>query len=222
MASSTDERNSVRAVFVDFRKALDYVDHSTVLTEMAVLGIYQSAIRWMHSFLSDHQQRVKIVPEWKSLAGGMPQGTWFGPYVFIMLIDSLCTINDTYKCVDDVTLTEIIIFPVDSQMLLALNQVAAWSQLNYTNINAKKMLLGPVRSHLLIHIVIHSSAVEQVTSVKLIGVVITNSLQWVEHVTAICVQVNKRLHFLKLLKRSGVATADLLQYYKSCSDSSCC
>jgi hypothetical protein len=28
-------------------------------------------------------------------------------------------------------------------------------------------------------------------------------------------KVNKRLHFLKLLKRSGVTTADLLQYYKS-------
>ena len=38
----------------------------------------------------------------------MPQGTWFGPYVFLILIDDLNTIMATFKFVDDVTLTEII------------------------------------------------------------------------------------------------------------------
>ena len=77
------------------------------------------------------------------------------------------------------------------------------------------MLLGPVMSHPLTPIVIHSSTVEQVTSFKFLGVVITNNLQWEKHVIAICVKVNKRLQFLKLLKRSGVTTADFLQYHKS-------
>jgi len=46
-------------------------------------------LRWMHSFLSNRQQRVKIgftVSQWTTLNGGMPQGTCFGPYVFLMLI----------------------------------------------------------------------------------------------------------------------------------------
>jgi hypothetical protein len=41
--------------------------------------------------LSNRQQRIKIGPtfsEWKFLTGGMPQGTWFAPYVFIMLIET--------------------------------------------------------------------------------------------------------------------------------------
>jgi hypothetical protein len=75
------------------------------------------------------------------------------------------------------------------------------------------MLLGPVMSHPLSPIVIHKGTIKQVTSFKLMGVVITNSLHWEEHVTALCVKVNKPLCFLKLLKCSGVATADLLQYY---------
>jgi hypothetical protein len=136
-----DDRNSIRAVFIDFRKAFDRIDHSTILTRMAALGIHQSAIRWMHSFLSNRQQRVKIGPvfsEWKFLTGGMPQGTWFGPYAFIIMIDSLRTINDTYKFVDDVTLTEVITPSADSQMQLAVNQVVAWSQSNFMNINTKK------------------------------------------------------------------------------------
>jgi hypothetical protein len=120
----------------------------------------------------------------------MLQGTWFNPYAFIIMIDSLRTINDTYKFVDDVTLTEVITPSADSQMQLAVNQVVAWPQSNFMNISTKKtkeILLGPVTSH----------------------------LQWEEHVTAKCAKVNKRLHFLKLLKRAGVTTADLLPYYKS-------
>jgi DNA-binding MltR family transcriptional regulator len=80
----------------------------------------------------------------------MPQGTWFGPYVFIMLIDDLRFSMDTYKFVDDVTLTEVITSHADSQMQHALNQVAAWSQLYFMNINSnktKEMVFGLVRSH---------------------------------------------------------------------------
>jgi hypothetical protein len=130
----------------------------------------------------------------------MLQGTWFNPYAFIIMIDSLRTINDTYKFVDDVTLTEVITPSADSQMQLAVNQVVAWSQSNFMNISTKKtkeMLLGPVTSHPLTNIAINKGIiVEQVSSFKLLGVVITNNLQWEEHVTTICAKVNKRLHFL--------------------------
>jgi hypothetical protein len=156
----------------------------------------------MHSFLSNRQQCVKIGPvfsDWKFITGEMPQGTWFGPYAFIIMIDTLRTINDTYKFVDDVTLTEVITPSADSQMQLAVNQVVAWSQSNFMNINTKKtmeMLLGPVTSHPLTIIAINKGIVEQVSSFKLLGVDITNNLQWVEHVTTIWAKVNKRLHFL--------------------------
>jgi ribonuclease P/MRP protein subunit RPP40 len=214
---SLDDRNSVRAVFIDFRKAFDRIDHSTILTRIVALGIHQSAIRWMHSFLSNRQQRVNIGPvfsEWKFLTDGMPQGTWFGQYAFIIMIDTLRTINDTYKFVDDVTLTEVITPSADSQMQLAVNQVVAWSQSNFMNINTKKtkeMLLGSVTYHPLTN----KGIVKQVTSFKLLGVVITNNLLWEQHVTTICAKVNKRLNLSKLLKRAGVTTADLLQYYES-------
>jgi hypothetical protein len=89
--------------------------------------------------------------------------------------------------------------------------------MNINTKNTKEMLLGPVTSHPLTNIAINKGQgiVEQESSFKLLGVVITNNLQWEEHATSICAKVNKRLHFLKLLKRAGVTTADLLQYYKS-------
>ena len=175
----------------------------------------------MHSFLLNRQQRVKIgtfFSDWTTLKGGMPQGTWFGPYVFLVLIDDLNTIMATFKFVDDVTLTEIIDQSNLSQMQLAADQIAGWSRLNFMNINTKKtkeMLLGPVLKNPPPSIVFDTGVVDRVTSFKLLGVIIADNLNWENHVDAICAKAGNRLHFLKLLKRSSVTLDDLLQYYKS-------
>ena len=95
-----DDRKSIRALFVD--KAFDYVNHSTILRKMAALDIHPCILEWMHSFLLDCQQQVKIgnhYSDWITLTGGMPQETWFGPYVFFILIDGLKTIMATFKFV---------------------------------------------------------------------------------------------------------------------------
>jgi hypothetical protein len=136
-----DDRNSVRALFVDYSKAFDHVDHSTVLNKMAALDIHPCLLKWMHSFLLNRQQRVKIgntFSDWITLKGGMPQGTWLGPYVFLIIINDLTTMMATFKFVDDVTLTEIVDQSNTSQMQLAADQIAEWSNNNFMNINNKK------------------------------------------------------------------------------------
>jgi hypothetical protein len=44
-----DSHNSIRAVFIDYSKAFDHVDHSTVLRKMTALGIHPLLLKWMHS-----------------------------------------------------------------------------------------------------------------------------------------------------------------------------
>jgi len=48
--------------------------------------------RWIHSFLFNRQQRVTldiVYYDWLQLNGGMLQGSWFGSYLFLVLIDDL-------------------------------------------------------------------------------------------------------------------------------------
>ena len=111
-----DDRMSVRALVVVYSKAFDHVDHSIVLFKMAALNADPCTIRWMHSFVSNRQQRVKIrstVSQRTTLTGEMPRGTWFGPQVFLMLIDDvqIDDLLDTFKFVDDVTLSEVVTDP---------------------------------------------------------------------------------------------------------------
>ena len=96
------------------------------------------------------------------------------------------------------------------------DEICGWSYYNKVNINTKKikeMLLGSVSKDPPPLITINNSPVERVQSFKLLGVLLTSSLSWSEHITAVCTKASKRLYFLKLLKRSGMTSDDLLYYY---------
>ena len=103
--------NSVRALFVDYSKAFDRVDHNTLLNKIMAIGVPKPVVRWLFSFLKDRQQRVKLgscLSDWDDITGGMPQGSWLGPLIFITYIDDLNPSCIIHKSMDNVTLTEVI------------------------------------------------------------------------------------------------------------------
>jgi len=55
--------------------------------------------------------------------------------------------------------------------------------------------------------------IEQVSSVKLLGVHLDANFSWKSHVEAISSKATQRLYFLKLLKRAGVPNHQLLHFY---------
>ena len=215
-----DNNQSARVLFVDYCKALDRVDHATVLRKMAILGIDPFLLRWMHSFLLNRQQRVKIgsnVSRWAVLRGGIPQGSWFGPLTFLILINDLETSLPLFKFVDDTTMVEVINQYGTSNFQAAANQLATWSQLNFMNVNSRKtkeMCIGSIAKNPPVPVCINGNCIDQVESFKLLGVTLANDLTWEAHTSAVCSKASKRLHFLKLLKRSSMSSDDLLQFYK--------
>ena len=61
--------------------------------------------------------------QWARLNGGMPQGTWLGPYVFLVLINDLTSTIPLHKFIDDVTATEIIDQGASSHMQSVVDQI---------------------------------------------------------------------------------------------------
>jgi hypothetical protein len=130
-----------------------------------------------------------------------------------VLINDLVAAVATFKFADDITLTEL--FETHStQMQSAVNQVIKWSAVKHLNINIKKtkeMLMGSIVNLPPPLLIVQDCCIKRVTSYKLLGVTISNNL----NINTTCLKASKRLHFLKLLKRSSMSSDDLICYYKS-------
>jgi len=213
-----DNGQCVRALFIDYAKAFDHVDHSLVIRKLRALDVPDILLRWMCSFLSNRQQRVKlfnVLSDWLELTGAMPQGSYLGPLTFIVLINDLVASCSVHKFVDDTTLTEILAKNQSSCMDVYLSEVLKWSAANLMNVNlskTKEMLIGTF-SNQPTALSFNNNIIERVSVFKLLGVLVDCSLKWDSHVHSICAKASSRLFFLKQLKRNSISSEDLLYFY---------
>jgi len=217
-------KDSIQIVFLDYSKAFDLVDHSTLIKKFQKLSLSEVPLYWLCGFLACRRQRVKLgneISEWLVMKGAMPQGSWLGPLCFIVYIHDMPTIKEifTHKYIDDTTLTEVVKKNVKTQMNTALENIEKWSAVNQMKINAKKT------KHMTIHfkrkpleidpVQVNNTVIETVKNFKILGVWVSSNLKWDCHHQKIISKLSQRLYLLKQLKRSGLGTDDLIVYYKS-------
>ena len=86
-----EEGTYVDAVYLDFAKAFDKVDHNILLTKIHGLGIRGKLLTWLERFLKHRVQQVRIgksLSEEVIVRSGVPQRSVIGPLLFlIMMID---------------------------------------------------------------------------------------------------------------------------------------
>ena len=51
---------------------------------------------------------------------------------------------------------------------------------------------------------------------KILGLTVSNNLKWNKHVDEVVKKARMRLYFLSQLKKSNIATKELLQFYTTC------
>ena len=113
-SKALDQRKSVHAIFFDFSKAFDLVDHRILLDKLAkILPVCITS--WIAEYLSNRSQRVfskQYQSEWKPVEAGVIQGSVLGPTLFVLfLADIVDYIPDRVsapKYADDILANQII------------------------------------------------------------------------------------------------------------------
>ena len=98
------------AIFIDFSKAFDTVDHEILLRKLEFKGFIGTSLKWLSSFLSDRTQFVELGNKHSSSCRiniDLPQVSTLRPLLFLIYINyfhkSLLNLDPIYFA-DDTTL----------------------------------------------------------------------------------------------------------------------
>ena len=126
------------AVLIDFRKAIDTIDHERVLHKLTQFGIRESELNWFHNYLSNRYQIFSIggvqSPSHPVLFG-VSQGTILGPLLFILYANDLPTCFHAANVLiyaDDTVIFYGVSSPTDLELTLnvELKNLSRWASIN--------------------------------------------------------------------------------------------
>ena len=131
------------AIFLDFSKAFDTVDHQILLEKLEFYGFRGTSLQWIRSFLMNRKQFVDINSERSPTCEvniGVPQGSTLGPLLFILYINDFRNSLTHLKSIhfaDDTTLYKQMNPSVDHAVLIntELANVQEWINVNKLSLN---------------------------------------------------------------------------------------
>ena len=98
------------AIYIDFRKALDTVNHSKLIRKLSKYGFSQKLTNLLKSYLNNRKQITVVNRAKSSMQGvgyGVPQGSILGPQLFTLYINDIVgqiTFSNIQMYADDIVL----------------------------------------------------------------------------------------------------------------------
>ena len=203
------------ALFVDFKKAFDIIDHDLLLRKLELYGLSDNTVNLLKSYLTNRQQCVRVnssISSLKTLTNGVPQGSVLGPLLFSIYINDLplSIKNECELFADDTTIHSGSpdLGTLQASLQDSINDLANWSEMNHMVLHPQKtkyMLITTrqKRQNLetkLRPLTINNQIIDEVDNHKVLGVTIDNNLSWTNHLTSLCKRICVKTHQLSKIK----------------------
>ena len=202
---SLTTHKQVAAVFFDVKKAFDSVPHDQLLKSLSDIGITGQLLKWFADYLTGRQQRVVldgVASNYTQVTSGVPQGSILGPLLYIIFTNSISQLplSDNTKCIlyaDDILLYKPINSDEDRKLLQNdCNSILNWvTQHGLSPNHSKTKLLSISRSRNAppINLIIAGHIISPSPTVKYLGITLSSSLTWSDHVKSICKIAKRQL-----------------------------
>ena len=234
------------ALFIDFAKAFDVVDHELLCKKLLLYGITGKNHEMLTSFLNNRQQYTVVNSKTSSIQPvkyGVPQGSILGPLLFAIYVNDL-PLHIQASCelfCDDTTMykTHADVHQISNSLQESVNTLTEWCKLNHMSLNPQKTKIMLIttrqkRQSLTVKlpsIFIDNVPIEEVNNHRVLGIIIDNNLSWSNHIDYLYKTLSRRVYqlcrfkkFINFHARKIFIHAYILSSISYCStlfDSSC-
>ena len=221
-----DSKQTITAIFFDFAKAFDLVDHELLLEKLVRLNFPAWLVSWIAAYLTGRRQRVKVgefESEWKDVVAGVIQGSVLGPILFIIFISDINKYlpdgASLEKYADDI-LNYIIGKSTSTNLPQeVVDAVQRWCLDNKMRLNTDKCKVlhfqGNDTKPSVPRILLHGKELEVVKSYKYLGVELNNTLDWSQQWQRVKSLTSSIPFLIKQLRRTGFERRILVNVYRS-------
>ena len=206
-AKILDNRGQVDTFILDFEKAFDTPPHELLKSKLFRYGIGGKTLKWIDSFLCFRQQRVVVngvKSDWAPVLSGVPQGTVLGPLLFSLYINDISSDieSEIRLFADDCVCYRAIKDEKDTMKLQRdIDRLGSWARkwgMRFQPVKCNMMQLTRKRiKKIHASYTLEGTNLENVESIKYLGVTITSDLRWNTHVSNVCTKANRTLGFLR-------------------------
>lgn len=215
-----DKKRCPVGVYCDLSKAFDCVSHQQLLDKLWMLGIRGNAHSWFKSYLQNRKQYIEIshteggstskhCSDTVTVDVGVPQGSVLAPILFSLYVADIAKYLTEYKITmyaDDLS----ILISRGSHELncLACNdlmkKIAQWFSKNslYLNSSKTEFLLFHTRQKQTQNINIQLGEVnlKRSSTVKFLGVTISDTLEWDSHIDKVIKKLNTKIYQIRCMR----------------------
>ena len=238
LLQNVDKNRASGLILIHYRKAFDMVDHELLLLKLKTYGIDEASNKWFESYLLRRQQFVSYfgkVSNYQDVSHGVPQGSILGPLFFIIYINDLplhiqtTDVEIDLYADDTILMSSADIDAIGCDLRSKLNQVwlevENWANANKMPLNESKTksllvtgkrLPGKIdlQDKQLALVTSNGCMLEQVETVKLLGLELDSEMTFTCHVDKLCKKLSQRIGVLNRIK-CCLPFKQIILYYNS-------